>query len=54
LAWLATVVPIGVWLAPRRPLLFWLFLAAMVVALLAICYAKGEPPRWRWGGPRER
>lgn len=54
LAWLATVLPIGVWLAPRRPLLFWLFLAVMVIALLAICYAKGEPPRWRWGGPRER
>lgn len=23
--------------------------AALTVALLAICFAKGEPPRWRWG-----
>jgi hypothetical protein len=22
----------------------------MVVLLLLICYAKGEPPAWRWGG----
>jgi hypothetical protein len=22
------------------------------IALLLICYAKGEPPRWRWGGRR--
>ena len=22
----------------------------LVVALLAICLAKGEPPAWRWGG----
>jgi hypothetical protein len=21
----------------------------MVTILVAICYAKGEPPRWRWG-----
>ena len=23
---------------------------ALSVALVAICYAKGEPPSWRWGG----
>lgn len=22
----------------------------LIVALMAICYAKGEPPKWRWGG----
>lgn len=22
----------------------------LVVALLAVCWLKGEPPRWRWGG----
>jgi len=21
----------------------------MIVLLLLICYAKGEPPAWRWG-----
>lgn len=26
------------------------FTAAMVALILAICYLKGEPPRWRWGG----
>jgi hypothetical protein len=28
------------------------FLACMTVLtliLVAVCYAKGEPPRWRWG-----
>ncbi len=30
----------------------WAFVASVLVlcaALIAICYAKGEPPRWRWG-----
>ena len=21
----------------------------LVVLLMAVCYAKGEPPKWRWG-----
>jgi hypothetical protein len=25
------------------------FVALLTVALVAICWAKGEPPRWRWG-----
>jgi hypothetical protein len=30
---------------------FWatLFAGVVVAGLVAICYAKGEPPRWRWG-----
>ena len=24
--------------------------AVLTIALLLICFAKGEPPRWRWGG----
>jgi len=51
LAWLATMLPIGIWLAPRHPRLFWLFLVTMLITLLAVCYAKGEPPRWRWAAP---
>jgi hypothetical protein len=43
-------------LPTRRPVLYGLFVAAMIGVVLAICYAKGEPPRWRWGnkddGPR--
>jgi len=26
------------------------FNVIMIVLLLLICYAKGEPPAWRWGG----
>jgi hypothetical protein len=33
----------------RHPVLYGLFVASMVGIILAVCYAKGEPPRWRWG-----
>ena len=26
------------------------FILGMIALLLGVCYAKGEPPRWRWGG----
>jgi hypothetical protein len=29
--------------------LFVLLTVALSAVLFAICYAKGEPPRWRWG-----
>ena len=29
--------------------LFFVFVIAMCVLIMAICWAKGEPPRWRWG-----
>ena len=32
------------------------FLALVVVScvlLVAICWLKGEPPRWRWGGDKQ-
>lgn len=25
------------------------FVLLMTVALMAVCYLKGEPPKWRWG-----
>ena len=28
--------------------------SAASIVLLIICYKKGEPPRWRWGGRDER
>ncbi len=34
---------------PRRPVVFQLLVAVMVLALILVCYAKGEPPSWRWG-----
>lgn len=29
---------------------FIVFVAIITLALLFICWKKGEPPRWRWGG----
>ena len=35
---------------PTRDILaFLVYTVVMCVALVAICYAKGEPPTWRWG-----
>ncbi len=25
------------------------YVAILTLGLLAVCWAKGEPPRWRWG-----
>jgi hypothetical protein len=34
----------------KSPTRFALFAGATSLALLAVCYLKGEPPKWRWGG----
>jgi hypothetical protein len=39
-------------LPTRRPVLYGVFVAAMIGIILAVCYAKGEPPRWRWGSDK--
>jgi len=28
---------------------FIVFTVALSLGLLAVCFAKGEPPKWRWG-----
>ena len=33
----------------RGPFTFALIVALLSVALVAVCWLKGEPPRWRWG-----
>jgi hypothetical protein len=33
-----------------RPAEFISFVSVITLALLLICWKKGEPPRWRWGG----
>ena len=39
---------------PKSELAYFLTYAASLTALLiAICWAKGEPPRWRWGGSED-
>ena len=36
---------------PARELgLLLTYVALLVIALFAICWLKGEPPRWLWGG----
>ena len=41
---------------PTGAMLFWFFakLAVLVVALIFICYKKGEEPHWRWNLPDEK
>jgi len=52
-AWLAAFVLGSVYLGPSllptRPGLYALFVLSLTTILLAVCFAKGEPPRWRWG-----
>ncbi len=47
--WLTVAIVVSPWIATRSMLLFGLFQVAMITLIIAICYAKGEPPRWRWG-----
>jgi O-antigen/teichoic acid export membrane protein len=49
-AYLAVIVAAGVDLAAKGHMAA--FNGAVVIAtiaLIAICWIKGEPPRWRWG-----
>jgi hypothetical protein len=36
-------------LPAQQPLCFVAYAAILCVGLIAVCYVKGEPPRWRWG-----
>jgi hypothetical protein len=33
----------------QDPVAFSLHVGALSVALIGVCWLKGEPPRWRWG-----
>ena len=35
---------------PRGSVLYVAYVSVLTVALIAVCWLKGEPPRWRWGG----
>ena len=58
--WVVSAVWVGLLSAlafVTLPGFFGLWIACVLVlaaALLAICFAKGEPPRWRWGGKETR
>jgi hypothetical protein len=42
---------VGIYLFPPRQSLgaFLLYVIALSVVLIGVCWLKGEPPRWRWG-----
>jgi hypothetical protein len=33
----------------HHPFTFGVLVALLSVALITVCWLKGEPPRWRWG-----
>lgn len=33
-----------------RPVLCSMIVLGSTIGLIVICYRKGEPPKWRWGG----
>ena len=35
---------------PARPTAFGGLVVILTIGLIAICWIKGEKPRWRWGG----
>jgi uncharacterized membrane protein YhaH (DUF805 family) len=51
-AWMAAILAATRFLMPRHPGILAGLLLAMIAILLLICYAKGEPPAWRWGAPK--
>jgi hypothetical protein len=48
--WVAVLVAGAIVLAGRHWVGYGVFLAMMVAGLIAVCWMKGERPRWRWGG----
>jgi nitrate/nitrite transporter NarK len=50
-AFLVLVVVGAVVVPPHRePVMFVGYIVVLSIALTAVCWWKGEPPRWRWGG----
>lgn len=40
----------SLWLLPSLgPVVFALYVVLLCLVLIAVCWAKGEPPGWRWG-----
>lgn len=39
--------------ATKGDLAYFVYLAICSAVLVAVCWLKGEPPRWRWGSPDE-
>jgi uncharacterized membrane protein YhaH (DUF805 family) len=50
IVWLAAMAVAAIRLMPGHLVTFLSFVLVMTLLFLWICYAKGEPPAWRWGG----
>lgn len=40
----------ALWLLPEHVVAYLVFTGILCLILIAVCWLKGEPPRWRWGG----
>lgn len=48
-AWMVAVMALAPVVVRHGIVWLYVFMVPMMAVLFAICYAKGEPPRWRWG-----
>jgi len=48
--WVGLLGGAAVLTLPRHMGLWIASVVVLVAALMVICFAKGEKPRWRWGG----
>jgi len=46
---IALVIAGSTWYVRTLNPLFFVYLIVISAVLIAICWWKGEPPRWRWG-----
>jgi hypothetical protein len=50
LVWIAALIVGSACLRTYHPLAPVALLVVMTALLVLVCYKKGEPPSWRWGG----
>ena len=56
--WVVMAIYVGLlvagarWLTPEKPALV-IYVIGLSVALIAVCWWKGEKPAWRWGGKKK-
>jgi hypothetical protein len=50
---LGAIYTAGAWQSGQGSIIFVGYMFALSSLLVAVCYWKGEPPRWRWGGNEE-
>ena len=51
--WTIGVIVGSLKIEPISSTSFIAFMVIMIVVLVGICYATGEPPHWRWGGDKK-